>query len=58
MTNEFIQLSNLLANSPILFVNKKNKNFCFYINFYSLNNLIIKNQYILLLITKLSNYAS
>jgi hypothetical protein len=39
---------------PILFIYKKNtKDMCFYINYKHLNSIIIKNRYILLLITDL-----
>ena len=40
------------ADTSILFVRKPNGNFHLYVNYWDINNLIIKNQYLLLLINK------
>lgn len=53
LVNNFIKSFKLLAKLSNFFVRKLNKNFCFYVNYCSLNNLIIKNQYLFSLISKL-----
>lgn len=50
LANNFIQLFKLLAGAPILFVKKLDGSFQLCINYCSLNNLIIKKKYLLLLI--------
>ena len=45
----------LLAKTLIFFVLKKNNNFQLYINYRGLNAIIIKNRYLLFLITKTLN---
>ena len=48
----FIQSLKSPIRAPIFFVQKSNGNLCLCINYWGLNNLMIKNQYILLLISK------
>lgn len=48
----FIWAFNSLLNTSILFKKKPNGNLGLYVNYQGLNNLIIKNQYLLLLIEK------
>ena len=48
----FIRLSKSLAGALILFEKKPNGSFCFCVDYWSFNNLTIKNQYLLLLISK------
>ena len=43
LANGFIQPFKSFAKAPILFDKKLDKNFCLYINYWGLNNLIIKN---------------
>ena len=50
LANGFIYSLESLAGNPILFNRKPNRSFWLYINHWGLNNLIIKNQYLLLLI--------
>lgn len=50
--NDFIRLSKSFAKAFIFFVTKLDKSFYLCINYYSLNDLIIKNQYPLILIGK------
>ena len=52
MANNFIQASKLPASALILFVRKSNSSFCLCVNYWGLNNLTIKNWYLLLLIGK------
>ena len=52
LANGFIQASKLLAGTFILFVCKSNGSFCFYVNYWGLNNFTIKNWYLLPLIVK------
>ena len=52
LVNGFIQASKSLASAPILFVHKSNGSFCLCVNYQGLNNLIIKNWYLLPLIGK------
>ena len=53
LANKFIRLSKLSASAPIFFDRKSDKSFWLYINYKSLNNLITKNRYPLLLIGEL-----
>ena len=58
LANNFIWPSNLPAGTLILFVEKPNDIFHLYVDYWGLNNFIIKNQYILLLIAKSLNQLS
>ena len=53
LANSFIQISKFPTRVPILFDRKPNKSFCFCVDYWGLNNITIKNQYLLLLIGKL-----
>ena len=53
LANGFIILSKLPARAPILFDQKSDSSFQLYINYQGLNNLTIKNRYLLLLIGEL-----
>ena len=50
LANGFIQPSKSLAEAPILFDRKPDGSFCLCMDYWGLNNLIIKNRYPLLLI--------
>ena len=50
LANSFIRPSKFLIETPILFDKKPDRSLRLYINYWGLNNLIIKNQYLLLLI--------
>ena len=50
LANSFIRPSKSLARAPILFDKKPDRSFCFCVDYWGLNNLIIKNQYPLPLI--------
>lgn len=52
LANCFIRLSKLLTNALILFICKKDNSLWLYINYQGLNNLTIKNRYLLPLISK------
>ena len=52
LANAFIWLSKLPAGAPTLFVGKLDGSFCLYVDYQGLNNLTIKNQYPLPLISK------
>ena len=54
----FIRLSKSLIDAPILFDKKLDGNFCLYMDYQSLNNLIIKNWYLLPLNSKALNCLS
>ena len=58
LANGFIQPLKLPANALILFVRKPDSNFRLCINYWGLNNVIIKNRYPLPLINKLLNWLS
>ena len=58
LTNGFIWPSKSPARAFILFDKKLDKNLYFYIDYWDLNNLIIKNQYLLYLINKLLDWLS
>lgn len=51
----FIQPSKSFANTSIFFNKMPDNSFCLYVDYQSLNNLIIKNQYPLLLIGEALN---
>lgn len=55
LVNSFIKPFKYLAKAIILFLGKLDKSFWLYINFCSPNNLIIKNLYLLILISKALN---
>ena len=48
----FIRPSKSPAGAPILFDRKLDENLCLYVDYWGLNNLTIKNQYLLPLISK------
>ena len=50
LPNGVIRTSKLLRSAMILFVHKPNSSFCLYVNYWKLNNLIIKNWHLLWLI--------
>ena len=52
LANRFIRPSNSQAGAPILFVPKPNKGLRLCVDYRGLNNLIIKNRYLLLLVSK------
>lgn len=52
LVNNFIQPFKFSAEIPIFLVKKLDKNICFYINYIDVNNLIIKNWYLLPLVDK------
>ena len=56
LTNGFIKSSKSSANTSILFAKKKDNNFHLCVDYWGLNNLIIKNHYPLPLIDELLNY--
>ena len=58
LTSRFINSSKSLASTLILFVLKKKSSLHLYVDCQKLNNLIIKNCYLLLFIRKLLNYSS
>ena len=58
LKNCFVWLLNFLADASILFVYKSNCSFCWYIDYWGLNNLIIKNWYLFFLIDKLLDQSS
>lgn len=55
LANNFIRQSKFLAGAPILFVWKLDGIFYLCVNYCGLNNLTIKNQYLLPLIGELLN---
>ena len=50
LASSFIRLSKSSAGTPILFVKKKDGSLCLYVDYQELNNLTIKNCYLLPLI--------
>jgi hypothetical protein len=50
LTKGFIRTSVLPAVSLVLFAKKPGRSFCFYIDYYTLNIIIIKNRYFLPLV--------
>ena len=55
MKKEFIKKSQSSAEYSILFVLKKNRTLHLYVNYQKLNEIIVKNHYLLLNISKLQN---
>ncbi len=53
LVNGFIKSFKLLIGTPIFFDKKSDGNLQLYINYQGLNNLTIKNQYLLSLVRKL-----
>ena len=58
LANGFIWPSKFLAGAPILFNKKPDESFHFYVDYWDLNNIIIKNQYLLFLISESLNWLS
>ena len=56
LANSFIWLFKSPINTPILFNRKPDKSLRLYIDYWSLNNITIKNQYPLALINKLLDW--
>ena len=56
IANSFIPPLKFLIDAFIFFICKFNSSFCLCVNYLGLNNLIIKNQYLLLLISKFLNW--
>ena len=52
LANDFIRSSKSPASALILFIQKPNSSFCSCVNYWGLNNFLIKNQYTLPLIDK------
>ena len=52
LANSFIRPSKSPAGAPILFNQKPDKSLRLYVNYWGINNIIIKNQYLLPLIGK------
>ena len=53
LANSFIRPLKSSAGAPIFFVKKLDGSFCLYMDYWGLNNLTIKNKYLLSLIGKL-----
>ncbi len=58
LDKEFIQVSRFEAIILVLFVKKAEEDFCFCVNYWNLNAIIIKNRYSLLLIFEILNHLS
>ena len=58
LTISFIRLFKFLIKAPILFDKKPNKSLRLCMNYWGLNNITIKNQYLLPLISKLLDQLS
>ena len=58
LVNEFIRLFKFSVEISVLFISKKNKNLRFYINYKNLNNIIIKNRYLLFFIKNILDRIS
>ena len=56
LANCFIRLSKSSAGAPIFFDWKQDGSFCFCVDYWGLNNITIKNQYPLLLMSKLLDW--
>ena len=56
LANGFIYLFKSPIKAPILFDKKPDRNLHLCVNYWDLNNIIIKNQYLLLLISKLLDW--
>jgi len=55
LKNRYIRLSKFSQTSPVFFVGKKNGSKRIVIDYCNLNNQMVKNNYLLLLITELIN---
>jgi len=55
LKNRYIRLSKFSKTSPVFFVGKKNGSKRIVIDYCNLNNQMVKNNYLLLLITELIN---
>jgi len=55
MQKEFIKESQSSAEYLILFISKLNESLKLYVDYKALNNIMIKNSYLLLLIAELQN---
>ena len=55
LANSFIRALKSLVSALILFIRKPNGSFCLCVNYRGLNNLTIKNRYLLPLISKSLN---
>ena len=55
MRKEFIRESQLSADYLILFISKSDESLRFCVDYKALNNIIVKNNYSLSLISKLQN---
>ena len=55
LKKEFIRKSQLSAEYSILFISKKDKKLWLYVNYRELNNIMIKNSYLLSLILELQD---
>lgn len=55
LINSFIWLLKFFAKDFILFVQKLNNSLSLYLDYQELNNIIIKNRYLLFLVNKLLN---
>ena len=53
LKKRFIKLNTTLYASPVLFIIKKDKIKCFYIDYYKLNVFMRKNYYFILKINKM-----
>ena len=58
LANGFIWLSKSLAKAPIFFNQKPDESFCLCVKYWGLNNITIKNQYLLPLIGELLDQLS
>ena len=56
LASDFIKLSKFLARAPIFINKKSDKSLKLYVDYWGLNNLIIKNQYLLSLVNKLLDW--
>ena len=54
----WIQCSVSSAKASVLFVSKKNRELCLYVNYQSLNQITIKNRHLLPLVSKTLNWLS
>jgi len=54
----FIRPNTLLVAAPILLVRKPRGGIRIYVNYYKLNNIIVKNKYLILLIRETLNLLS
>ena len=58
LANSFIWPSKSPTRAPILFNQKPDRSFCLCVDYWGLNNIIIKNQYPLPLISESLNWLS